>query len=129
MGAWGEKGFDNDTAADWLDDVVGILKFLLLRAFWSRWQEEGIAAATYLTELPDHIQERLGVHVFSEALEVVEEELLPEHIKTWKHPKKRLKFLSHLRSVLLARHGLFKEPKRRRRTITHEKNRRAGRSE
>lgn len=121
MGAWGEKGFDNDTAADWLDGLEYILNFTLLRAFWSRWKEEGIAAATLLTELPNRIQERLGIHVFSEALEVVEEELKPEHIKPWKHPKKRLKFLSQLRSALLSRHSLFKVPKRRRRTINHEK--------
>lgn len=119
MGAWAEKGFDNDSACDWMDGVTEIVRFTLLHAFWSRWQEEGVAAAQFLSELPTTFQERLGVHIFTEALEVVDEELKPAAITPWKHPAKRKRYLTTLRKKLAQRHSLFPKPRRKRRTIVH----------
>ena len=120
MGAWGEKGFDNDTAADWLDGITEMFQFTLLRGFWSRWQEEGVAAAQLLSELPPLLQERLGPHVFSEALEVIDLELRPDAVTPWKHPAKRRRYLNALKATLTRRHGLFPKPKRRRaRRVRH----------
>jgi len=77
---------------------------MLLRAFWSRWQEEGIAAARLLCDLPQVLQDRLGSHPFAEALEVVDAELKPEELKPWKSPAKRARFLRTLQSELTDAH-------------------------
>jgi hypothetical protein len=112
MGAWGEKGTDNDTAQDWLDDISGLINSVLRHAFWSRFQEEGIAAAQILSELPNELQARLGVHVFSDALAIVEDELDPALLQAWKAPKKRQNYLRGLRAALLRRHRRFpKQPR------------------
>lgn len=103
MGAWGEKGYDNDSACDWLGGLSDSLRFTLDHGFWSRWPEEGIAAAQLLTELPPVIQDRLGVFAFNEALAVVDQELKPASTKPWKSPHKRKSYLMGLRRKLSLR--------------------------
>lgn len=101
MGAWASEPFENDTAADWIYSVGDALKFILNSAFWSRWDEEGIAASALLTELPDRVKKHLGSRAFNEALEVVERQLQPEQLKPWKSPKRREKVLQDLRRSLM----------------------------
>jgi hypothetical protein len=101
MGAWGHRAFDNDTGEDWLDGFSDVLKFILMQAYWSHFQEEGIAAARLLMDLPQLLQDRLGPHPFAEALECVEAELKPQAIKPWKHPQKRRRYLRVLRGALI----------------------------
>lgn len=100
MGAWEHGPLDNDSAQDWLDGFTDQLAFTLNHAFWSRWQEEGIAAAHILSQLPKTITDRLGPYVFNEALEVIDEELKPEKLKPWKRPSSRKSALLQLRSRL-----------------------------
>lgn len=100
MGAWEHGPLDNDSAQEWLDGFTDHLAFTLNHAFWSRWQEEGIAAAYILSQLPKTITNKLGPYVFNEALEVVEQELKPENLKPWKRPVKRESALLSLRSKL-----------------------------
>ncbi len=75
MGAWDHGPLENDSAQDWLDGFCDQLTFTLNHAFWSRYQEEGIAAAYILSELPKKVIHRLGHYIFNEAIEVVEEAL------------------------------------------------------
>jgi len=113
MGAWGYKGYDNDSGCDWLGGLADMLKFTLDHAFCSRWTEEGIAAAQLLTELPWTLQLRLGVYVFNEALEIVESELEPEKLKPWKSPTARRHYLSVLhRKLSMKQRTLALEEKR-----------------
>src|SRR5579872_3541169 len=104
MGAWDHKAYDNDSACEYLDGVAELLTFTLLRGFWSRYQEEGIAAAQLLCDLPRELQNRIGPYAFNEALEVVEAELKPEAIKPWKHPEKRREYLQTLKAQLEENH-------------------------
>lgn len=103
MGAWGEKGYDNDSACDWLGGLSDTLRFIFDHAFYSRWEEEGIAAAQLLSELPATLQDRLGVFVFNEALEVVDHQLEPEMVSPYKFPAKRRGYLVSLRRKLSLR--------------------------
>ena len=113
MGAWAEKGYDNDSACDWLDGFIDTISFNLLHAFFSRWREEGIAAAQLLTELPEVLKERLGRQIFAEALEVVDSELKSEVIKLWKRPERRKRYLVSLRSRLQTVLDRFGPPSRK----------------
>jgi len=110
MGAWGHEAFDNDSACEWLDGLGESLRFMVSHAFWSRYQEEGIAAAALLVELPDRLQEQLSIHMFNEAIEAVENELRPEIVQQWKSPKKRKRYLESLKAALVKRAGKFKPP-------------------
>jgi len=113
MGAWGVEGYDSDSGCEWLDGLVDVLKFTLNHAFWSRWTEEGIAAAQLLTELPASLQSRLGPSAFNEALEAVEEEVKPRSLEPWKSPEKRKAYLATLHAKLFIRRAsLAKEEKR-----------------
>ena len=119
MGAWGHKAYDNDTGEEWLDGFSDILKFLLTQAFWSRWQEEGVAAARVLCDLPHVLQGRIGPHPFAEALEVIDAELKPEQLKPWKSPAKRARYLRVLKLELEEFHGqLMKSEAERRKRIS-----------
>lgn len=96
MGAWDYGPLENDSAQDWLDGFCQQLSFTLNHAFWSRFQEEGVAAAYVLSELPKKVVHRLGHYIFNEALEVVAQELKSENIKLWKHPSSRRRALLKL---------------------------------
>jgi len=113
MGAWGEKGYDSDSGLDWIGGLVDVLRFTLDHAFWSRWSEEGVAAAQLLTELPPVLQDRLGQYCFNEALVVVDSQLRPEELKPWKDPSRRKLYLVQLRRKLsLKQKVLAREEKR-----------------
>ncbi len=103
MGAWGEKAYENDSACDWLGDLSDSLRFTLNHAFWSRYSEEGVAAAQVLSDLPPKVQEYMGVFSFNEALEVVDRELKPVSLSPWDNPKRRERFLRELRRKLSLR--------------------------
>lgn len=132
MGAWGEKGFDSDTGCEWLDGVADILKFTLDRAFWSRWSEEGVAAAQLLSELPAVLQDRVGQYTFNEALEVIDSELRLENLKPWKDPGKRKKYLAVLRGKLLLKQKVLakleKKNRERLKNVVIKKGRLLGKS-
>jgi hypothetical protein len=113
MGAWGVEGYDSDTGCDWLNGLADVLKFTLNHAFWSRWTEEGIAAAQLLTELPASLQSRLGQYTFNEAMEIVDQELKPENLKPWESPKKRKAYLAQLHAKLLAKHAILAEEEKK----------------
>lgn len=100
MGAWEHGPMENDTAQDWFDGFCEQLRFTLNRSFWSRYQEEGIAAAYVLSQMPEKVVHRLGHYIFNEALEVVEKELKPENLEPWKHPAARKKSLLKLQAQL-----------------------------
>lgn len=100
MGAWEHGPLDNDSAQDWLDGFCEQLRFTLNHAFWSRYQEEGIAAGYVLANLPEKVVHRLGPYIFNEALEAVESELRPEIVKEWKRPAVRKRQLLKLHDQL-----------------------------
>lgn len=109
MGAWDHKAYDNDSACEWLDGVAELLSFTLDHGFWSRWTEEGIAAAQLLCDLPRELQNRIGPQPFNEALEIVDAELKPDALKPWKHPEKRRKYILGLKAQLEANYRVQKK--------------------
>jgi len=101
MGAWEHGPLENDSAQDWFDGFCQQLAFTLNHAFWSRYQEEGIAAAFVLSQVSKQVAHRLGHYIFNEALEVVESELRPENLNPWRHPVKRKRSLLKLKTQLI----------------------------
>lgn len=114
MGAWGYKGYDNDSAMDWVDGICEMLQFTLNHAYWSQYVEEGIAAAQLLSDLPEPIKEKLGPYAFNEALEAVAKQLKPENYKQYFKPALRLRYLKSLEKRLSHARDKFPKPGRRR---------------
>lgn len=102
MGAWGVNPYDNDTAQDWLASMGELLRSSLSWAFWSRYQEAGVAASQLLLYLPSEtLSDNHAEHLAADALEVVEQAIKDAPGQGWRGgPAERIRRLEKLQSSL-----------------------------
>lgn len=110
MGAWAEGPYENDTAQDWLGGLSDHLKFLLMQACWSRYEEEARAAAGLLVILPGILTDKMGPHVYAEAIERLEVILADKQgVAAWKDPQRFRRSMRGLLKRLKTREARLQE--------------------
>lgn len=86
MGAWQEQPYENDTAMDWLHGVGSVMDFVIKAGTYSQWNEEVLAAAQLLTDLPERLIQVMCIP-FPDLISNVESQLKDAH--EWRNPRKR----------------------------------------